>query len=274
MIAVLVAAVTLPFGMHAEEHTDPGAVTNNVPSKWGYSMSTLLMSEYYGTIFGGIFYNGPMSFTDFVASHQDSAGFLSFDLSVGQKLDRLNRYNADGGNEYDFTVDHTLTLGSKPWQVLADVGVCYLAVYDLGKIKDDVFEEFVLLKFPLLPNAAGNPLVVPYAEAFHYNDCVDGFHNRGWWTYGGLYRDQSLGCKLFGNELKLNVDFRVGASAGAYGSKTGIEYYRIAFALPISKGKWTISPSLILQMPGGPNRSYVHDDESNVFGTLLIKRSF
>jgi hypothetical protein len=111
-------------------------------------------------------------------------------------------------------------------------------------------------------------------EAFHFHDVGDGFHNEGWWTYGGAFRNQPLGCRIFGNELKLNIDFRVGASAGACGSKTGIEYYRVAFTLPVSKGKWTVAPSVILQTPGSTDRPYVHNSDDHVFYTLFVKRTF
>jgi hypothetical protein len=51
-----------------------------------------------------------MSWTDLVASREDKLGALTFDLSIGQKLDRINQFNRDGGNEYDFTIDHSFTL--------------------------------------------------------------------------------------------------------------------------------------------------------------------
>jgi len=281
IIAVLASVLLLsPSIMQAEEHTDPGMATNQPPSQWGYSASLLLMSQYYGTIFGGIFYNGPMSFTDVVASRQNKHNSLmsdsltlssmTFDLSIGQKLDRLNKYNADGGNEYDFTIDQSFKFGPKSYEILGDAGVCYLALHDLRNVNDDAFEEFVRLDFPIVIGT-NSPVAQPYVEAFHYHDSGT-FHNEGWWTYGGVFRDQPLGCSLFGNELKLNIDFRTGASAGAYGNKTGVEYFRLAFALPVTKGKWTVSPSLILQTPNGPDRSVVHKD--GVYGTLLIKRSF
>lgn len=273
IIAVWATVIALTASItQAEEHETPGAVTNQ-PSPWGYSASVLLTSEYYGSIFGGIFYPGPMSWTDLVASRKDKVGALTFDLSIGQKLDRINQFNRDGGNEYDFTVDHSFSLGSKPWQVLGDAGVCYLALHDLGRIKDDCLEEFVRLDFPVGNDKTGSPIIQPYMEAFHFHDVGDGLHNEGWWTYGGAFRNQPLGCKVFDNELKLNIDFRVGASAGAYGSKTGIEYYRIAFTLPFAKGKWTVAPSLIFQTPGSSGRPYVHNNEDHVFYALLIKRT-
>jgi hypothetical protein len=275
LIAVLALAIMLsPSIIQAEEHQDPGVATNQPPSQWGYSLSELIQSEYYGTIFGGIFYAGPMSWTDLVASHHDKYGSLTFDLSIGQKLDRLDRYNGDGGNEYDFTIDHTLNIDIGSYQVKADAGVCYLALYDLRDASNDAFEEFCRLDFPIGTNHCGGAFIQPYAEVFHYHEVGYGFHNKGWWTYGGAFRNQPLGITVFGNELNLNIDFRIGASAGAYSSKTGIEYYRLAFALPIVKGNWMVSPSIIFQIPGGSGRTFVHNDESNVFYTLFIKRSF
>jgi hypothetical protein len=257
----------------AEEHQTPGAATNNPPSPWGFSVSELLMSKYYGTIFGGTFYPGPMSFTDFIASRKNAAGVMTFDLSIGQKLDRLDTYNHDGGNEYDFTVDQTFRFGSKRYPVLVDAGVCYLILFDLKKIGDDALEEFVRIDLPIRADLPDGPLLQPYAEAFHYHMVGDGLRNEGWWTYGGVFRNQKLGCTAFGKELVLNADFRVGASAGAYGSRAGIEYYRLALTLPFHLNEhWTVTPSVTGQLRASAQQTYVKKNE--VFGTLQIVRSF
>lgn len=265
----------IPLGMRAEDqHELPGPATNAVCSPWSGSASVIIMSKYYGTIFGGTFYEGPMTFSDLVISHKDKAGVLTFDLSIGQKLDRLNQYNRDGGNEYDLTVDHTLTLGSGCHQLILDGGVCFLALHDLKKLHDDAFEEFLRVDVPIrIDPKSERPLIQAYVEPFHYHRMGDGMHNEGWWLYWGAFRDQSLGCKLFGKPLVLNVDYRMGVSAGAYNSRSGIEYHRLALSLPVSLGNhWTITPSLIGQLQGGPHQTFVHNDEP--FGTLFIKYAF
>lgn len=95
------------------------------------------MSKYYGTIFGGTFYNGPMSFSDVTAVRNNRFGQFLFNVAIGQKLDRLDTYNEDGGNEYDIGLNQTFKFGNKKFPVLADFGVTYLAVYDLRELKDD-----------------------------------------------------------------------------------------------------------------------------------------
>jgi hypothetical protein len=240
--------------------------TNN----WSFSMSTILMSKYYGTIFGGTFYDGPMSFTDLVASRKNAFGNLTVDLSIGQKLDRLNTYNRDGGNEYDLTIDQTFKFGSKRYPVLIDVGVVYLALYDLKDWGDDAFSEYLRMDFPICADRE-LPLFQPYAQVYHYH-VVDGFRDKGWIGYAGIIRSQDLRLKLFENKLALDIDYRLGVSGGTYDSHKGIEYHRFTFSLPVKNGSWTFVPSVIAQFQGGPDQTFVKRNE--VFGSLFIRKQF
>ncbi len=259
--------LTLTSLIVAEERS----VTAVTANPWQYGVSELAMSKYYGSIFGGTFYPGPMSFTDLSASRQNRFGSLTLDLSLGQKLDRLDAYNRDGGNEYDFTVDQTFRFGSKSHPVLIDAGLCYLTVHDLRKMSDDAFEEFVRLDFPIGADRTDGPIFEPYVEIFHYQK-VGGFLDNGWFMYGGAFRDQKLGCRLLGKELVLNIDYRMGVSAGGFSSKSGIEYHRLTLSLPIQGKKWTVVPSLIAQVRGGEHQTFVHKNE--VFETIQFKRAF
>ena len=282
-ILVSLTAVALAvMSVCAEEHELPGVATNQAPYRlWGYSFSQWIGSKYFGTIFGGTFYPGPMTFTDGAASRQNhfgsfigsQGGALTFDLSIGQKLDRLNQYNRDGGNEYDMTIDQTFKFGTNSFQVLADAGVCYLAIHDLNRSTDDAFEEFVRLDFPVMANRPGGPICQFYTEAFHYHKVGNGLQNEGWITYHGIIRNQGLGLKLFGQELVLVIDYRIGVNAGVYGSRAGVEYHRLGFTAPYNLGKgWPIALSGVLQTPGAPDRTYVH--KSEIFGTSFLKYSF
>ena len=257
------------FGCLSVSAAEPQMATPS--SQWSQSVSELLMSKYYGSIFGGTFYPGPMSFTDFAASRRNLYGSITFDLSLGQKLNRIRKYNQDGGNEYDFTADQSFQLGSKSHPVFVDAGVCYLAVNNLRQMKDDAFEEFVRLDLPLGTSVNHEPVIQPYVEFFHYQT-VGGFKDNGWFTYGGVFRDQKLGCALFSKELVLNVDYRVGVCQGAFSGKVGIEYHRLALSLPIHGKKWTVVPSVIGQITGDSHQTFVHKDE--IFGTLQFKRGF
>jgi hypothetical protein len=153
-----------------------------------------------------------------------------------------------------------------------DAGVCYLTVHDLRRTSDDAFEEFVRLDFPIRADLASGPIVEPYVESFHYQKVGDGFRDNGWFMYGGMFRDQALGCEMFGKELVLNVDYRIGVSQGAFGGKVGIEYHRLAFSLPLHGKKWTVTPSVIGQIKAGSHQTFVHKNE--VFATLQFKRGF
>jgi hypothetical protein len=245
--------------------------SEEVGSPWSYWTSTFLMSKYYGTYFGGTFYDGPMSFTDFVASRKNHLGAFTVDLSIGQKLDRINQFNKDGGNEYDLTASQTFSFGTKRYPVNCEVGLCYLALHPLENWGDDALSIILRVNVPIRADRPEGAFCEVYAHAYDYRRSGN-MRDDGWFVYGGVFRDQKLGCTLFGKELALNIDYRVGASAGVYNSEPGVEYHRVSLSLPISKGKWTFIPSIVGQLPGASHQTYVHDPE--VFGSLFIKRSF
>lgn len=240
---------------------------------WQFSVGTVLMSTYYGTIFGGNFYDGPMSFTDFNAAKPNGLGVFNVNVAIGQKLNRITEFNMDGGNEYDLAVSQIFTFGPKAFPMKLEVGLSYLAIYDLNLLKNDAFSETVRFDLPILADRANSPIVQPYAQVYHYHD-VGGMRNQGWIGYVGLIRDQPLGFKLFEAEknLVLNWDYRLGLNGGVYGSRAGVEYHRISVSLPVSYGKWTFTPSIIGQFPGGADQRYVKEKE--VFGTLSVRRGF
>jgi hypothetical protein len=263
----LALIMTLTGLVRAEE-------TNKVrtPSLWSYSGGTILMSKYYGTIFGGTFYPGPMSFTDFNAVRKNRFGNFTLTGMVGQKLDHLDTYNVDGGNEYDIGFSQTFTFGSARYPVLVDAGALYLFLYDLEQTKGDAFDEAVRFDFPIRADRKSGPLFQPYYQLFHYHTVGSQMKSEGLISYAGVIRDQSIGIKLFGNELKLNFDYRMGINMGVYDSEPGIEYHRLSVSLPVVINKWCICPSLIGQLQGGPHQTYVHKNE--IFYTLSVRRSF
>lgn len=238
-------------------------------NKWSFTGSALFMSRYYGTIFGGIFYDGPMYWWDVIGAREDRIGRLTLDLSIGQKMDRLNRFNADGGNEYDFTVTYTFKpIGPKRFPVIFEVSTCFLALVPLQTIKDDAWSKSVRVDFPILADRKEGSLFQPYFQAYHYN-AIGGLGDKGWFLYAGAFRDQPLHCSLFGNPLKLNLDYRTGYCVQAYGGKSGLEYHRLTLSLPIHKGKWTFVPAVIGQIPNSSGRTFVHDNPG-FYGTLAI----
>lgn len=246
----------------------------NTNSPLSYNAGVILMSKYYGTIFGGTFYNGPMSFWDANAVYKNRFGDFTATIMAGQKLDRLNTYNVDGGTEYDAGFDQTFTFGGPKYPIKLDVGCLYLFVTDLGKTHDDFFDETIRIDFPIRADRKDGPLVQPYYQIFHYHYVGDGLKDGGWISYAGLIRDQKLGLHLFGNELKLRFDYRMGINLGVLGSKPGIEYHRWSLSLPITKGKWTFTPEVLAQIPGGRNQTWVTEKNENFYGNLSIRYNF
>jgi hypothetical protein len=272
MVLVTAILLLLPAVARAESHELPGPATNQVTQTWNFAVSEFLMSWYYGTFFGGTFYPGPMSFTDFIGSRKNSLGTFTVDFAIGQKLDRLNKFNRDGGNEYDLTLDQSLRFGSEAYPVKVDVGVCYLMLTPLEKFGNDAFDEFVRIDLPIQADRKDGPLFTPYAELFHYHRVSD-FSSDGWFWFAGVFRDQKLGFDIFKKPATLNIDYRMGASAGVYGSTVGVEYHRLSLGIPIRPGKgWTIVPTVIGQIPGGSHQTYVTKNE--VFATLLLRKDF
>lgn len=243
-------------------------ITNTAAaSDWSYSAGTIIMSRYYGTIFGGVFYDGPMSFTDVGISYKNSLGRLTYVAMAGQKLDRLGTYNHDGGNEYDTGLDQSFRLGSKAYPVLVDVGMMYLFTHDLSTTKGDAFDETIRVDFPIRADLASGPIIQPYFQEYHYHVVGNEMKDAGWIGYAGLIRDQSISPTL-----KLNFDYRMGINSGVYESHSGIEFHRLAVSLPIPVGRWTLTPSLIGQLHGGDHQTYVTND--SLFYTLSLRRSF
>jgi hypothetical protein len=239
---------------------------------YSFNAGTILMSKYYGTIFGGTFYDGPMSFTDVNAVFKNRYGSMTATVMAGQKLDRLDTYNRDGGNEYDAGVSQSFRMGSSRFPILLDAGVLYLALYELERTHDDAFDETIRLDFPLFADRTGGAIAQPYIQAFHYHMVGNGMEDKGFIGYAGLIRNQPLGFKLFKKDLSLTLDYRMGLNAGVYDSRAGIEYFRLEVSLPFAWKKWTVTPAVIGQLQGGPHQTYVSKNE--MFTTLSIRRSF
>lgn len=96
--------------------------------------------------------------------------------------------------------------------------------------------------------------------------------DQGWIGYCGLIRDQSLGLKLWSNDLSIRFDYRMGVNFGVIDSHKGIEYHRLEISLPLRYRRWTFTPALIGQIRGGDHQTYVKKDE--VFGTLSARYKF
>ncbi len=223
---------------------------------WSASAGTVIMSEYYGTIFGGTFYEGPMSFTDITFSRENVLGTFSITPTIGRKLDRVNTFNIDGGDEEILAVSQTAHAGP----VLLYGSVYHDAVTDLNEIKGDFLAQTLRVDLPL-------GIVQPYIQAFHYFKYDGGLDDDGWIGYAGLIRDQELAG------LKFNFDYRLGINGGALGGKTGVEYHRLTVGLPISFGQWTVTPAVVGQLEASSHdQTWVTEDK--LMATVSVRYRF
>lgn len=239
------------------------SVSRAKDDSWKYSASTLLMSQYYGTMVGGIFYPGAMSFTDVVASRGNSIGTVRFDLSVGQKLDKFE-WDKDGGSEIDFTVGQATRFGP----VNVDASFCYLALYDLNKIKGDCVSSTVRFDVPTVKP------IQPYLIVTRF-DLVGSVPGSGTLIYGGFIRNQPIGVTMHGSELSVSIEYRTAWSMDKlFGTKEGVDYHRLSVSLPMTVYGWTVTPTVVGQVKGSQPKGYAFVDKARVFATLAIAKGF
>jgi hypothetical protein len=241
------------------------------PSKdefaWNYSTNIFVSKDYFGTIIGSTIYPGRMSFTDFVARRVDAKGSTGFDLSIGQKLDSFS-YNKDGGNEYDFTVDRSMTFNSKSFPVRVDAAVCYLAVYDLRQMRDDSISADVRFDLPK------TPFIQPYVVIYRF-DHVGNVAGSGWFFYGGFVRKEPLGWQMNNEPLEWNFEYRLGYSEKLYGTKPGLAYHRFSLSLPIEIfPRWTFTPGVVEQLKGNQPKGYAFASSNQKFWTVSLGHRF
>lgn len=199
-------------------------------SPYTFSVSVLFMSQYYGSDIGGIFYDGPMSFTDFLLSRKDDGSTLfgrdgvnRIDLSIGQKLDNL-KFDVDYGNEYDFTIGRDANFGPETFPVHYDLSVVYFALHHLGLIKDDIVQTILTVDLPKTPVAQ------PYVTLYRF-DVMNG-EGSGWFLATGIVRSQEVPwISINGNPLVVSASYRFGyALSSLLGTDPGAVYHRFALS--------------------------------------------
>jgi hypothetical protein len=241
----------------------PSEIVSAESSSWSYAFNHVSMSKYYGSIVGGIFYDGPMSFTDIIATRKDASGSTYIDLSLGQKLDSLS-FDKDGGNEYDLSVGRTFTLGSADFPVAIDYRLTYLAVHHLRAMKDDVVSNALRVDLPKVRFAQ------PYLVIYRF-DKVGPTSGSGWFAYGGFQRSDQIGA-FAGKPLILGLEYRLGYSGTVFGTKPGLAYHRLSVSLTAElAGGWKVTPSLVGQTSGnGQPRGYAFEESARLFATVNV----
>lgn len=259
-IKLLAMLVILPIASRA------GNIVANFDGTWDKTVSTQIMSKYYGDIFADIFYNGPMSFTKISGQRTDPLGATYVDLNVGQKLDRLSSYNKDGGNEYDFDVGRKVVFDTG-LPVTADMKVTYLATHNLRRSGDDFISQSLQL------SVADTPFVQPYISFFRF-DTLGKTSGSGWFVYGGFTREQKTGIRFRDKPVTATLDYRLGYSGGVLMRSSGLAYHRLSISLPFEfDNEWTVTPVILGQSSGhGQQTGRAFIDQSRFFATITIAK--
>lgn len=225
-----------------------------------FAWENTVSSKYWGSIVGGVFYDGPVLWSDLSISLPDKAGVTSVGLWVCRPLDSL-RYNKNFGDEYDAYVSQSYKVGK---DLVLSGTVSYQAIYDLANFADDLVLLAVRVDAPSVPFAQ------PYICFNEFVGWSDSASLSGWFIYGGLQREQ----KLWGwKSASLHLDYRIGYSGGALGSNLGFEYQRLQASVPIKLGRnLVVSPSVIGQAPLESNRTFAL--KAQLFFMLSAKWSF
>jgi hypothetical protein len=202
-------------------------------SPYAFSVNALFMSQYYGSDVGGIFYDGPMSFTDFILSRKDEGptvfgrdGANRIDLSVGQKLDNAD-FDVDYGNEYDLIIGRDAVVGPEKFPIHYDVSVAYFALHDLGLIKDDIVQTILTVDLPKVP------VVQPYVTLYRF-DVINGAGS-GWFLAAGIVRSREVSwISINGHPLVVSASYRFGyALSSLLGTDPGAVYHRFALSATV-----------------------------------------
>jgi hypothetical protein len=207
------------------------------------TINSLFASRYWGSIVGGIFYTGgAVNFTDITQSWGNNYAFVG----MINPLDTLE-YDFQGGTEYYAGIGRT-------WSIASDVRtfvklntlIMYDAISQIERLDDDIILFKVRADF--FPGAA----ITPYFEHYQWVGVSSASPPVGWFERIGVTRTQPLGVSLFKRKLSAVIDLSVGyASAGLFGTSSGLAYYRGHLSLPIQVTKsFTVTPSIVGQLPG------------------------
>ncbi len=258
------------------------AETNMVPhSAWEAVTSLQLMRQYIGDIVGGRFYvGGPMSFSTLEIDHTDRLGKTYGLVSIGQKLDDCT-FDADGGNEYDLAIGRRgCFFEDSRFPIKYDFGTMYLFVHDLGRIDNDVVEDWIRIDVPIWSDPKTHRgIVQAYVQPYRFDRVGNRPSDSGWFIHGGLIRQQPVGHYLghyLGQDTIVNFDYRVGWSGGVFGMDSGFAYHRLMVYVPVEVGRhWCMILGFGGQMSAGGQRpGHAFEDRARVLATLTLTKKW
>lgn len=251
-----ITAVFFVLAFTASAETDQ---IHSAETPWNYVASSTGMSKYYGTWVGGIFYDGPMSFTGLTASRKLGRGTFHANASIGRKLDSTT-WNKDGGDEIDTEIGQAWSADTgAATQVDASYTLSFMAVHPLGQLGNDFLSHVVSVSMPNIAWAA------PYATLIR-SDSLGKAPGSGWFAFGGL-----VGHVNLTDRVGIRLDYRTGYSFGIYGGGKGWDYHRLEASVPLAIGKsWTVVPALVGQVSAHGQKKNPFIDRSRLLATLTL----
>src|SRR5574343_1545540 len=139
------------------------------------TLSETVLSKYYGSIIGGIFYDAPLVFSEL----NINCSGTYVDLWASRPITN-RKYNQNGGDEYDLTIGKSFQINRL---MRGDVGGTYLAVYPLSHGNGHIYTLQGRLDF-------NTKVVQPYVQYFHFGKTGRTSPPSGEFFYAGIQRNQ------------------------------------------------------------------------------------
>ncbi len=171
-------------------------------------------------------------------------------------------YNINLGSEIDLYAGW-----HKKFSMMSvDIRGTYLALYDLGKMDNDLWAFDAEVDFDKVP------IIQPYLATRHYGQIGSKSPGPGTFGWVGIKRNQPLGLTIGKDKLRVCLDSALASSDGALGREGGLAYWRTGLTLPIGIFRnLTFAPSLTYQYSlDQGNKSYTKGKDDLVYGFNLI----
>ncbi len=247
---------------------------DRIPPGLHATFENTVASRYWGSIVGGIFYQGgPVCFSNFTLTQTDALGSTYLLAGMITPLDTLKWDNQEqsGGNEYYIGIGRTFDFGKEKPSDLAlvrlNIFVMYDAISPIKELGNDLFQEFIRLDFPRVP------FFQPYVEGYHWDKVGHQSPQIGTFGRAGIHRQQPLGFSLFDFPMELGIDLSVGyAITDIFGTSEGLAYYRAVLSTEIKVSEHlSIIPAVIGQWPGSQADGEAFVNHREIFFNITLR---